>query len=245
LDPQKMPRRVVEAYVGEYASGKSEVAVNRAIALARGSRVGSRCGGEPADIPVEKLQRVPVTLVDFDLVEPFYTLRPIKKLIEKEGVTVLAWQTEETMGFGETGTLMRSDLRWALRREGHVIFDMGYGIDGARRLNLIEGARENNLQVYAVINIGRPMTACEKDIVTYVKTLGPIDGLINNSHLGDETDVDFIQKGAIEVAAAAAALRVPFLFTTADQRFQKELGFRDATGNPVFYLKRYMNRAYW
>jgi hypothetical protein len=192
-----------------------------------------------------ELQRTPVTLVDFDLVEPFYTLRPIQEMIQEQGVTVLAWNTRDTMGLGEAGTLMRPDLRWALRREGHVIFDVGYGVEGSRRLNLIEGAKEADLQVYAVVNIGRPTTAKEEDIVDFVKSLGPIHGLINNSHLGDETDVDFIQKGAIVIAEAAAALGLPFLFTTADQKFKKELGSRDSTGNPVFYLKRYMNRAYW
>ena len=40
----------IEAYVGEYASGKSENAVNRAVALHRQGR--------------------PVTLVDLDTVEP-------------------------------------------------------------------------------------------------------------------------------------------------------------------------------
>ena len=50
--------RIIEAYVGEYASGKSENAVNRALAI-RG-------------------QGLSVTLVDLDTVEPCYTMRPIK-----------------------------------------------------------------------------------------------------------------------------------------------------------------------
>lgn len=48
--------RIVEAYIGEYASGKSENAVNRALALAEQGRK--------------------VTLVDLDLVEPVYTASP-------------------------------------------------------------------------------------------------------------------------------------------------------------------------
>ena len=55
----KRKERVLEAYVGEYASGKSEIAINRALEL-------------------KKLQHQ-VTPVDLDIVEPFYTLRPIKK----------------------------------------------------------------------------------------------------------------------------------------------------------------------
>ena len=53
---------IIEAYVGEYASGKSENAVNRALELKR--------------------QGLAVTLVDLDTVEPCYTLRPIKQELE-------------------------------------------------------------------------------------------------------------------------------------------------------------------
>lgn len=45
----------VEAYVGEYASGKSEVSVNRALAL--------------------HAQGIEVTLADLDLVVSAYTIR--------------------------------------------------------------------------------------------------------------------------------------------------------------------------
>jgi Mrp family chromosome partitioning ATPase len=60
MKQEQSPSRVLEAYTGEYASGKSENAVNRAVELARQGRR--------------------VTLVDLDLVEPCYTLRPLKKI---------------------------------------------------------------------------------------------------------------------------------------------------------------------
>ena len=34
MNPEKLPKRVLEAHIGEYASGKSENAVNRALDLA-------------------------------------------------------------------------------------------------------------------------------------------------------------------------------------------------------------------
>ena len=56
--------RVGKAYGIEYASGKSEMAINRAIEL-------------------KELGHI-VTLVDLDTVEPFYTLRPLKGLLGKK-----------------------------------------------------------------------------------------------------------------------------------------------------------------
>lgn len=188
----------------------------------------------------------PVTLVDFDLVEPFYTLRPIKEELERIGLEVLAWNTKETIGLGEAGTLVRPDMRWALKRSGDVIFDVGYGIAGAKKLRLIEGAMEQGeMKIYVVTNIARPITGGVQDIVEYVSSLGPVDGLINNSHLGDDTDVEIIQEGARIVTEAAKLLKLPVIWTSAEKRFADELGDKDVAGNPTIYLERYMNRTFW
>lgn len=218
--------RILEAYIGEYASGKSEVALNRALSLL-------------------DMGHKNVTLVDLDLVEPFYTLRPIKKELEEKGLTVLAWETKNTMGLGEAGSLLKPEMRWAIWREGSVIFDVGYGIEGAKKIRLVESAKESGLQIYVVINIARPMTGDVETIVEYVNTLGPVNGLINNSHLGDDTDVEIIQEGAGVVGDAAKILGLPIIWTTADIRLAPELGTKDVMGNPVFYLKRHMNRSFW
>lgn len=217
---------ILEAYVGEYASGKSEVAVNRAISL---------------------LSTGKVTLVDLDLVEPFYTLRPIKKQLIEMGLDVVAWETTETMGLGEAGSTIKPEMRWVLKRDGHLILDIGYGVEGAKVLNLIEGAVGNeNLKIYAVINVGRPMTATVQDIVEYVHNLGPVSGLINNSHLGDETTLDFVQEGARIVTKAGKLLNLPVIATYLDQKLASELdGSVDCMGNPIRFLKRYMIDTFW
>lgn len=246
-----------EAYVGEYASGKSEVAVNRALKLYEAGRR-------------------PVTLVDFDLVEPFYTLRPLKKELEKKGIKVLAWETIKTMGLGEAGNLLKPDTRWALQREGDVIIDVGYGVGGLAKLKLLEdpassdgidinedddkrggsGKPNNNgdagivtkgeLKIYAVINIARPLTGSVEAIVEYVRSLGPqVQGLINNSHWGDETEARIINDGVEIVTEAAESLGLPVIWTAADNKFRGQIGDFDRYGHPVFYLERYMQRAFW
>jgi hypothetical protein len=218
--------RIVEAYVGEYASGKSECAVNRALHLLE----------TEAD----------VTLVDLDFVEPFYTLRPIREELKERGLGVVAWVTEETLGLGEAGSLMKPEMRWVLRRPGNIILDIGYGVKGAKILNLIEGADEDpDLKIFAVINSGRPLTSSFEDVRDYILGLGPVHGLINNSHLGDDTDIDFIQEGAKMVTAVAKSVGLPVIATCADERFKMDLGELDVAGNPVRYLKRYMPRTFW
>lgn len=218
--------RKVEAYVGEYASGKSEVAVNRALMLSREGRT--------------------VTLVDLDIVEPCYTLRPIKMELIAAGIEVLAWETRETVGLGEAGNVLRAENRWALKRPGDIILDIGYGVGGSRTLNLLEGARDDpDLKMVAVVNASRPMTGSVPDIVDYVRELGPVDLIINNTHLGDETTEEIVQEGAVCVTGAARELGLPVLATTVVEVLAAQIGPKDCEGNPVWPIKRYMPRTFW
>lgn len=219
-------KRIVEAYTGEYASGKSEVAVNRALDLAKEGRR--------------------VTLVDLDIVEPCYTLRPLKKELSARGLTVLAWETGETAGLGEAGSVLRPENRWALKRPGDVILDVGYGVEGVKTLNLLEGVREEPaLQVLLVVNITRPLTATVEDIVAAVREMGRVDGLVNNTHLGDETTVEVVQEGARVVTGAARRAGLPVVATTAVRELAFQIGERDCCGNPVRPIIRYMKGAFW
>ena len=218
--------RIVEAYIGEYASGKSEVAVNRALGLMREGRQ--------------------TTLVDLDLVEPFYTLRPIKNQLIEMGLQVVAWETSETLGLGEAGSTIKPEMRWVLRRPGDIILDIGYGVEGAKVLNLVEGASEDeNLRVYVVINIGRPMTASVKDIVEYVTGIGLVHGIVNNSHLGNDTTVEFVQEGAKTITESARILKLPVVATYIDHKLGGGINKTDIMGNPVCFLDRYMINTFW
>lgn len=217
---------VIEAYVGEYASGKSENAVNRAIYL--------------------KNQGLPVTLADLDTVEPCYTLRPIKRELEAQGLDVVAWETRETTGLGEAGNVIKAAMRWVLRREGCIILDVGYGVHGARIFNLIEGAADNPyLKIIAVLNMSRPFTSTVDNILEYVASLGRVDAVLNNTHLAEETTVEVVERGARGVTAAARRIGIPVVATAAVREVAAQLGAADCMGNPVWPLERIMPRTFW
>ncbi len=217
---------IVEAYVGEYASGKSENAVNRAIALQQAGHA--------------------VTLVDLDTVEPCYTLRPIKRELEAMGLDVVAWETRDTVGLGEAGSVIKGSMRWVLRRQGSVIMDIGYGVHGARIFNLIEGADDHpHLKIIAVVNMSRPFTATVEDIVEYIAGLGRVDALLNNTHLAEETTVDIVQAGARGIAEAARQLGLPLIATSAIIEIADQIGSVDCMGNPVRKLERMMPKTFW
>ncbi len=218
---------VKEAFVGEFASGKSEVAINRAIHL-------------------KDTRQNEVTLVDLDLVNPFYTLRPIKKLIEDKGIFVISWERRRgLLGQGEASILLKPEMRWALKRKGDVILDIGYGPYGARIFNLIEDAyTDPNFKIYMIVNISKPLTSTVDDIVEYVKSFGRVDGLINNSHLGDYTTPDVIEEGIEKVKKASFILKIPVVATVVEEKLKKEFENR-TLDHPVWFIKRYMKEAFW
>lgn len=219
--------RIVEAFVGEYASGKSENAVNRALSL------------------YEQGHR-PLTLVDLDIDEPTYTLRPIKLQLEQSGLGVIAWETRQTVGLGEAGSTIHPDVKWSLRKEGHLVYDVGYGVYGSRTLNLVEGVWDcPELRVYMVINLSRPMTSSVDRIVDEVRSFGRVNALINNTHLGDETTTDLIYKGADAVAQAALVLDMPVAATSAVENLAAELRAEGRLPHPIWSLKRFMPQAFW
>lgn len=218
--------RIVEAYIGEYASGKSENAVNRALSLAEQGRK--------------------VTLVDLDLVEPVYTLRPLIEMLEEKGIRVIAWKTEETIGLGEAGSVLHPAMRWALKNEGDVILDIGYGAKGSAVLNLLEGIEdEKDLKVILVVNTLRPMTDSVEKIIEYLYETGPAHGMIANTHLGEQTTVELMVNGLEMVQEAAKKVELPVLAMAVDERFKEDFPEDTVNGVPLRFLRRYLPLGFW
>lgn len=217
--------RIVEAFIGEYASGKSEMAINRAIEL-------------------KELDHL-VTLVDLDTVEPFYTLRPLKELLEAKGLKVIGFSTADAFGLGETGAMLNPRAKWALMNEGDIILDIGYGVYGAKTLNLVEGAWESpDLKIIVVINYTRPMTNSIEKIEEHIKSIGRVDAIIANTHLGNETTLDVIVKGNNEIIKVANKLNIPVEYMAIDKSLYEDVkGYSFAA--PVKYIDRYMPAAMW
>ena len=217
---------IIEAFVGEYASGKSEVSINRALAL--------------------HAQGQSVTIADLDLVEPVYTLRPLKQQLIKQGLHVIAWETHETVGLGEAGMILHPEMKGLLRRSGTIVLDVGYGVYGSEILNVIDDLPEHpGLKVYLVVNITRPMTNTKEAIVEEARRFHKLNGLLNNSHLGPETTRELVIRGAKVVAEAAEELHIPVIATSALVEIATELSPADVYGQAIWPLKRYMPGAFW
>ncbi len=166
--------------VGAYGSGKTEIAVNLAIALAQSGRR--------------------VQLADLDLVNPYFRSREARRLMESHGVRVVV----------PPGALASADLPIVMREvpgmlqppEGVLtLFDVGGDDVGARVLSsfrplLHDGAYE----LWQVLNERRPFTSDRAGCVQAIRSIEAssrlrVTGLIANAHLIDETTADVVVSG--------------------------------------------------
>ena len=224
--------RQVEIFTGAYTSGKSEIAINRALML--------------------KNEVLPVTLVDLDTVEPAYTLRPLKKELENLGLHVVT--QEKYVGQGEAGNVITGEQQNCLLNKGNIVIDVGYGAGGLDILNIIPHIdKEKNFEIYIVINTSKPETSTVESIVEYTRwSLGvgtqswkKFSGIISNTHFGDQTTKEDVIKGYEITKLAAKELDLPIRALAVEENIYPELEYLICKGISVWSLKRFMPKALW
>ncbi|MGE5576349.1 MAG: hypothetical protein ACM3TT_04015 [Syntrophothermus sp.] len=196
---------MIEVFLGEYGAGKSEVSAGRAILLAGRGR--------------------PVTIADLDLTDPVFRVSQAAGKLASHGVKVIGWPERYPPGMGEAGNILFPGLLGVSRlsKDGDVILDVGYGTDSHRLLNLIPGLASLEPFFYFVVNCCQPLTSNVPDIIEAIKRIPLIHGLVNNTHLGPDTDLDLIRSGAVKIEAASAATGIPYIATTAVKHLAAEM----------------------
>lgn len=166
--------------VGNYGSGKTEVAVNLSLHLASAG--------------------LHVQIADLDIVNPYFRCREARALMERHGIRVVvppgphAWADLP---------IILPEIRGLLHPpEGTItIFDVGGDDVGARALaSLRANIRDGEYELWQVINAKRPFTdtadGCEamRRSIEAASRLA-ITGFLVNSHLIDQTSDETVLDG--------------------------------------------------
>ena len=181
-----VPENRLLIIVGNFGSGKTEVSVNLALALAESH---------------------PVQIVDLDIVNPYFRCREAREEMEARGIRVVYPQGEY---HSADLPIILPEVRGVLAaKEGFVILDVGGDDLGARVLSsLADLLEDREYTMLQVINTRRPFT---RDVEGCLKIKAEIEaasrlsvtGFIANTHLMDETVEATILEG-LEVAGSAA-----------------------------------------
>lgn len=209
----------VTAFLGHFGSGKTELALNRALDLAE--------SGEP------------VTLADLDVVKPYFRSRAARDILAAAGVNLLAPTGDNV--FADLPIIVpqiRSSLREAGRR---LLLDVGGDDTGARVLgSLSDVLPADDTEVLLVLNFRRPSTPdpeCAVAMVRAIERVGrvAVTGLVSNTHLMGETTPEIVTEGLAMARTTAEAVDVPVVGVAVAGDLVAEIG---DVGCPVIPLRR-------
>jgi len=173
---------------GHYGSGKTEFSVSLALLLANPS------------VPEAENNFQPVSIIDLDIVNPYFRSREQRDLLNKYGISVYgsAFDKEVTAELPALGASLRAPLESSSDR---VIIDAGGNDTGALILNqFTKYFIDDETTILVIINANRPDTStiggALEQISAIEKATGlTIDGIVNNTHLLCETTSADIIKG--------------------------------------------------
>ena len=180
---------------GHYGSGKTNLAVNLALQLAD--------AGEK------------VTIVDFDIVNPYFRTADFAKLFEERGVTLAASMYANT---SLDIPAISFDMERMAYEPGYLIVDVGGDDAGAIGL----GRYAEGFSAYAPDQL---------DLWYEIEAVSRMHhtGIVNNSNLGKETTADTVLQAVPYAEEIAAQAKLPLVYTT----YRRDLDVSVANGLPV------------
>jgi hypothetical protein len=192
-DEPRLFQRRVTLLVGHFGSGKTEIALNGALDLAA------------ADIPV--------SLVDLDVVKPYFRSRAARQLLAERGVDLVAPEGESHHA---DLPIIVPRIRKLLRSsETRVIMDVGGDDSGARVLgSLADVMPTDETEVLLVLNFRRPFTRDPGEAEVMVREIETaarvaVTGLVSNTHLMGETTPEIVLEGLAMAEETGRRLDLP------------------------------------
>lgn len=177
----------------------------------------SECSVALAHLFASDADRRPLTVIDLDVVNPYFRSREARARLEGLGATVVG----NAMGFDSGVDLpaIPGTIAPALRDPNRrVLIDLGGDSTGARALRQFRAMLPpDDVDILHVVNVFRPRTRDATAIVDTVldisKEIGrPATALVNNSHMLHETEIGHVARGAAACALAAEFLGIPVAY---------------------------------
>lgn len=192
---------------GHYGTGKTEFAVNLALALA--------AEGES------------VMLADLDIVNPYFRSRERKDLLQQAGVKVIS--SSQACSNADVPSLPAELLAILENRGMRGVLDIGGDPVGARVLARFRPKiTQEDYQLIYVLNANRPEVRTVENAVAYLRNIEAVTGLsctgiVNNTHLCGETAEEDIRKGAALAAEVSGETGIPVLCHVAIEPLAEKL----------------------
>ena len=187
---------------GHYGSGKTEFAVNLALALAA--------------------EEKRVALADLDIVNPYFRSRERKALLAEKGIRLIA--TSQACTDADVPSLPADIFTTFADTELVTVYDVGGDPAGARVLaRFAPQFSALGYEMLFALNANRPQTATAKAAEGYLRQIESVSGLtvtgiVDNTHLCRETTEHDLAKGRALADETASLTGLPVICHAVERR---------------------------
>lgn len=204
-----MNTKRVTLFAGHYGSGKTNIAVNWAKNL--------------------KEQGKSVTIVDLDIVNPYFRTKDSQKEFDELGIKLVCSEFANTNL--DIPALPKEIYGAVADKSSYLVMDIGGDDVGAVAMGRYTPyiLEENNYEMIYVANCYRPLTKTATDTLEVMREIEIASGIkftaiINNSNLGVETTVENVVKSNVYAQELSKMSKLPVLYTTVDNSIAKDIG---------------------
>ena len=203
-----MEYKRITLFAGHYGSGKTNVAVNYALAL--------------------KKEFSRVAVADLDIVNPYFRTKDSEAMLEKNGIHLIC--SDYANSNVDVPALPAEAYAVLDDKSLYAVIDVGGDDRGALALGRYapEIISENDYEMLFVINKYRPLTRESRSTVEVMREIeraGGIKftGIINNSNLGDETTAQNILDSLGYADEISQITALPIVMTTVKDDLYKSV----------------------
>lgn len=195
-------------FAGHYGSGKTNIAVNYALHLAKEGKK--------------------VCIADLDIVNPYFRTKDSEEELKAHGIDLISPQYANTNV--DLPALPAESYRLVQDKSSYGIMDIGGDDRGAYALGRFVSAikEENDYRMVFVANCYRPLTSTVEDTVEIIREIERACGLkfnciVNNSNLGNETTVRTILDSFDYIEDLCRVTGLPLWMHTAEKTVAAQL----------------------
>ncbi|MBQ0038742.1 MAG: hypothetical protein KBS74_08765 [Clostridiales bacterium] len=195
--------------IGNYGSGKTEIALNMAV----------KAAGEGKRTQV----------IDLDRINDYFRMSDHVKLLDDKKIDLVS---PTFVGAGITQTNMPAAVGSAFAQDWDlVIFDVGGDPAGALSLARyrmdFDTLSPDQLEVYDIVNVRRPMSETAEKILKLKEEMEgfarqTVTGFIHNSNLQTWASADDLREGYAVVKEASELSGIPVVYTTGRQEYLQQ-----------------------
>jgi hypothetical protein len=237
----------ITIFSGRFGSGKTEAAIGFARRLAQAPRRAAERGTECGLPVLGSSSAYWVTLVDLDIVTPYFRSRETAEALRERGVFVIA---PDAVGRHLDIPAITPQILGAIQDARRpTVLDVGGDRQGARALGQFSHAiAQRGYAMYFVVNPFRPFTGTAEGVASSISEIETgarlrVTGLVSNPNLMHETTPEQILDGHGAVEGFAARLGLPVLWLC----LEREWAARFEPGRfsqPVLVLDRFMSHPW-